>query len=41
MKISVSNERMLVREILLNLGVSKEQAIVVSEATLDADIKGF
>lgn len=41
MKISVSNERLLVKEILLKLGVSKEQAIVVSEATLDADIKGF
>ena len=41
MKIHSSNERQLVKKILKNLGVSNQQANVVAEATLDADIKGF
>jgi len=41
MKISVDNEYKLVKEILKKLGASKEDCRIVSEATVDADLKGF
>jgi len=41
MKISVENERELVKEILLKLGVKENQAEIVTEATIDSDLKGF
>ncbi|WP_297982997.1 L-sulfolactate dehydrogenase [uncultured Methanobrevibacter sp.] len=41
MKISVNNERELVKEILIKLGVKENQADIVTEATIDSDLKGF
>ena len=41
MNISVSKERELVKEILTKLGVKENQADVVTEATIDSDLKGF
>lgn len=41
MNISVTKERELVKEILTKLGVKENQADVVTEATIDSDLKGF
>ena len=41
MKISVDNERKLVKEILINIGVQDKQADIITEATIDSDLKGF
>ena len=41
MRISVENERKLVNEILINIGVQEEHAKIITEATLDSDLKGF
>ena len=41
MRISVENERKLVNEILVNIGVQEEHAKIITEATLDSDLKGF
>ena len=41
MKISVENERKLVNEILINIGVQENHAKIITEATLDSDLKGF
>lgn len=41
MHISVENEIKLVQEILKALGASKEDCHIVSEATIDSDLKGF
>lgn len=41
MKITASQERSIVIEILTRMGVSIEDAEIVAEVTLDADMKGF
>ena len=41
MNISVTKERELVKAILTKLGVKENQADVVTEATIDSDLKGF
>ena len=41
MRISVENERKLVNEILINIGVQEDHAKIITEATLDSDLKGF
>jgi len=41
MKIMANKEKALITEILTNIGLKKENAEIVSEATLDADLKGF
>lgn len=41
MKISVENEKKLVKEILMNMGVQEKQAEIVTGATIDSDLKGF
>ncbi len=41
MNISVTKERELVKTILTKLGVKENQADVVTEATIDSDLKGF
>lgn len=41
MKIMMDNEIALVKEILKELGASKEDQELVAEATVDADLKGF
>lgn len=41
MNISVENEKKLVKEILLKIGVAENQAEIITEATLDSDLKGF
>lgn len=41
MILTAENERSLVIEILNKLGLSEEDAGIVAEATLDADLKGF
>lgn len=41
MKISVSKERELVKEILTKIGVKENQIEAVTEATIDSDLKGF
>lgn len=41
MKIMANKEKALLTEILTKLGLEKENAEIVAEATLDADLKGF
>ncbi|MGL6298788.1 MAG: L-sulfolactate dehydrogenase [Methanobacteriaceae archaeon] len=41
MKITADNEKSLVKEMLTKMGVIEENAEIVAEATLDADLKGF
>ncbi|MDR3292014.1 MAG: Ldh family oxidoreductase [Methanobrevibacter sp.] len=41
MKINAENEKKLLLTMLDKLGVNKENSEIVSEATLDADLKGF
>jgi L-2-hydroxycarboxylate dehydrogenase (NAD+) len=41
MKLNAKNERKLVNEILIKLGVQENQADIVAQATVDADLKGF
>ena len=41
MKITTENEKLLVDQILINLGVKKEDAELVTEVVLNADLKGF
>jgi len=41
MKISAKNEKKLVETILTKIGLKKEYAEIVADATLDADLKGF
>jgi len=41
MKIMANKEKALITEILTKLGLKKEDAGIVAEATLDADLKGF
>jgi len=41
MKIMANKEKALIIEILTKLGLRKEDAEIVAEATLDADLKGF
>ncbi|MDR2966979.1 MAG: Ldh family oxidoreductase [Methanobacteriaceae archaeon] len=41
MKIMADKEKALITEILTKLGLKKENAEIVAEATLDADLKGF
>jgi L-2-hydroxycarboxylate dehydrogenase (NAD+) len=41
MKIMANKEKALITEILSKLGLKKEDAEIVAEATLDADLKGF
>lgn len=39
MNISVENEKKLVKEILLKIGVAENHAEIITEATLDSDLK--
>ncbi|MCL2114640.1 MAG: L-sulfolactate dehydrogenase [Methanobrevibacter sp.] len=41
MKIMANKEKALITEILMKLGLKKENSEIVAEATLDADLKGF
>lgn len=41
MRITIKQERYLITEILTKLGVSAEDATIVAEVTVDADLKGF
>lgn len=41
MKLNAKNERKLVTEILMKLGTQENQADIVAQATVDADLKGF
>ncbi|KZX17228.1 L-sulfolactate dehydrogenase [Methanobrevibacter filiformis] len=41
MKLAAKNEKLLVTNILMKLGLNEEKANIVAEATLDADLKGF
>ena len=41
MKIMAKREKELISEILTKIGLKKEDAEIVAEATLDADLKGF
>lgn len=41
MIITENNEKILVKEILKNLGVNEEDANIVTQVVLDADLKGF
>lgn len=41
MKIMANKEELLISEILTKVGLKKEDAEIVAEATLDADLKGF
>ena len=41
MKIMANKEKALITEILMKLSLKKEDAEIVAEATLDADLKGF